>query len=235
MRTFASPSEVRRCCRCEQPALICVRAWQHTVLGIFTHTETLDLQCQACGAKLTLHSQKRIAVERVFAYLMIPAIFPALIFFASARRKTRAWTDNPVVPGAMQPARIAASGARIDLLRDTRHPRDRACRCAHAAPCIKIAQRRMRGIRVGTRYDYACARCSQTFSVSDAAGIAFSCVAALALSAAGALIVAFPPGSAVDAERSNQWFGAILIVCGAFFWVQVVLRARGRILHPETT
>jgi hypothetical protein len=213
-------TDVRRCARCGQATLVCVREWQHRIVGITTQTRTLDLACRSCGTKVTLHPHTRIAAERLFACLMIPAVFPSLFFFASAARKARAWTDNPVVGSAPH----VPSG-----------PRRRQCLCASTASCERIFQRRMQGIPVGTRYEFRCERCGSVFTVHDAAGIVFSFVAAAVVSAVAVLLVAVPPGSAVGAERSNQWFGFGLAAVAAFAWVSFGLQLRTRAIHPELT
>ncbi len=215
---FGPANEVRRCARCGQATLVCVREWQHRFAGVDTPTRTFDLECQSCGVKVTLHPQTKIAAERLFAYLMIPAIFPSLYFFASARRKARAWTDNPVVGAAAS----SPTG-----------PRARQCFCTAAAPCVRIIQRRAGGLPVGTRNEYRCGACSRSFVVPDVSGIVFSFVTASLLSAGGALVIAFPPGSAVGAEQSNQWFGVALVAFGMIAWVNFAFGVRARMIHPE--
>lgn len=210
-------TEVRRCANCKQPTLVCVHDWRHVVLGIPTPSRTLDLQCTSCGVKVTLHPQTKIKTERFFAFLMIPAIFPSLYFFASARRKARAWTDNPIVTGAHH-----TPGT----------PRARLCDCGGAAACVAIRQNRMQSIPIGTRHVYRCAACAESFTVSDVTGIVFSLVAGFGLAGFGALILAFPPGSAVGAERSNAWFGVGLLACAALAWAMAALQVRARVIHP---
>jgi hypothetical protein len=122
---------------------VCVHEWHHRFAGIETPSRTLDLACQTCGEKVTLHPHTRIAAERLFACLMIPAIFPSLYFFASARRKSRAWTDNPVV-GRTHHRPLG--------------PPERWCACGRPASCIRLVQRRFNGLRVGTRHEYRCVR-----------------------------------------------------------------------------
>jgi DNA-directed RNA polymerase subunit RPC12/RpoP len=197
--------------------LVCVHDWQHRIVGLDTQTRTLEFRCQSCGAEVTLHPQNRIFAERLMGWLLIPAIFPSVYFFVSARRKERAWTDHPLVDGAQHTPAV---------------PDGRRCVCSRAAPCIRIMQRRMQGIPVGTRYQYRCSACSRAFTVHDNRSIVFWAITAIVLCAAGALVLAFPPGSAVGAERSNQWFGAALVVFGAIGWLIVGLAIRGRIEHP---
>jgi hypothetical protein len=84
-------TQVRRCARCTLPTLHCVRAWHHRFAGIDTSSRTLEFRCASCGAEVALHPHTTIAAERLTAILLMPAIFPGLYFFASARRKTRAW------------------------------------------------------------------------------------------------------------------------------------------------
>lgn len=151
-------------------------------------------------------------------WLLLPAIFPSVYFFLSARRKERAWTDHPVIDGAQHTPAA---------------PQGRRCVCSRIAPCTRIIQRRIQGIPVGTRHQYRCSGCTRAFTVHDNGSIVFTFVTAIVLSAAGALVIAFPPGSAVGAEQSNQWFGVGLAVLGVIGWVMAGLAIRGRIVHPQ--
>lgn len=212
--------QVRRCARCGAGALVCVQAWQHRVAGLRTGSWTLDFACRSCGARVTLHPQQQIRVERLFAYVMLPAIFPSIFFFARARRKARAWSDNPVVSGASAAPLESGEPAR-------------ACGvCPGLAQCTEIGRQQIQGIVSGTRRRYTCSRCGNDFTVHDDRAVVFSFVAATMLSAIGALLVAFPPGSAVGAEASNRWFGVALLAVAALAWVIVALRIRQRRAHP---
>lgn len=228
--------EIRRCHKCAQPALTCVREWQHVFMGITTPSKTLELACQACGHKVTLEPHSLIKAMRLGAYLLLPAIFPSVYFFARARRMARAWTDNPVVSGAIEPATISPDGVAVSLPRDpSRDPRDRTCRCGSAAPCVKIIRKRMRGIPIGTRHEHACTRCASVFHVYDGAGIVFAFVGGLLLLAVGLLIVVHPPGAGVGAERDNRVFGFAVLAFGAMSWLMFIARISARSRHPRTT
>jgi len=167
-----------------------------------------------------LHSPLAIRIERAFAMLLMPAVIPGLIFLASAREKARAWADNPLVEGAPVPA-PSTSG-----------PPPRRCECSAPATCRRIAHQGTWTVRLGTRHDYECAGCGSRFSVHDAWGIVVAGLFALVLLGLGTLAILVPPGKAVGAERSNQWFGlglAVLGVCalGWFGW-----RLQQRLVHP---
>ena len=213
-------TEVRRCGRCGEPSLICVRNFQLRVLGIPTEGWTLEFECRACAAQVTLYPPRQIGVERVFAWLMLPAIFPSLYFFASARDKERAWRDNPVVDGAAAPA--------------PRPEEARVCaECHAAAHRTEIGRRQFRSISLGNRYRYVCSRCAAVFTIHDPLAIAFALVAASLLSIVGVLLVTIPPGSAVGAEASNRWFGVGVLTGAAAFWTAFGLRIRARRKHPR--
>lgn len=212
--------EVRRCARCGAGALVCVQAWQLRFAGVGTDSWTLDYACQSCGAEVTLHPQKQIRVERLFAFLMLPAIIPSILFLASARRKARAWSDNPVI-----------SGATVVPL--PREEPARACSaCQGIARCTEIGRRQTRWLSLGTRYRYTCSRCASGFTVHDDRAVAFAFVAASVLSAMGALVVAFPPGSEVGATASGRWFGVALLAVAAMAWVSFARRICARRAHP---
>lgn len=224
--------EVRQCVSCRQAALICIRDWQHRLIGVDLPTWTLDYECQACGVKITLLPQRKIRAERLIAYLLIPAIFPSLYFFASARRKARAWTDNPVVPGASQPNRRVFPAAQM-LDQPYRDPHARVCACRGAAQCTAIAQKRLGSMSIGSRYEYHCRQCTKAFAVHDDRALIFSFVLASALCAVSALIILNPPGSAVGAEQSNRWFGVALLVFAAIGYVSFAFRIRARLSFPK--
>jgi hypothetical protein len=110
-------------------------------------------------------------------------------------------------------------------------PPRRACSCGSSARCVAVVAQRARFFPAGNRYDYECA-CKRSFSVYDLAGIAFTFLAGGVVTAAGALVTMYPPGSAVGAENSNRWFGVALLVFGAAGWLMFVARVRARIVHP---
>ncbi len=209
--------DLRRCSACGAPALACVRDWQHHVLGVPTASRTQEFACQRCGFRLTLHPRERIKAARLAAWLLLPAIFPSIILFAHARRLERAWTDHPLVGFAPSPPSLGLA---------------RVCLCGGRAPCVGLAQRRVQGVPVSTRARHACPRCGTSFEVTDGLGVATMAVAALALSAFGLLLVVYPPGSAVGAERSNRLFGVGVLALGALTWAVLTSRVRARARHP---
>ena len=233
MEAVITSPEIRRCARCGEPALICIRDWGHVIAGIQTPARTLELACQRCGAKVTLQPRSKIRAARILAYVMIPAVIPALIFFARARRMARPWTENPVVAGVGEPARRAADGTLVAVVGERpRGPAARKCQCGAAAPCVKISQRRLWDRPVGTRHTHACTACGRSFVVQDGTGLVFHGLVALGLCAAGVVLVADPPGSGVGAARGNQGFGVGLIVLGALGLALLAGQLRARGAHP---
>lgn len=210
--------EVRRCARCGAAALACIRAWRHRVLGVDTSMWTLELGCQSCGAEVTLHPPKKIALERIFAILLVPTIVGSLIFFARARANARAWRDNPVVAAVAAPAR--------------RVPPTRRCACRGGAACSEMGRRQVLGVAIGTRFRHTCDHCGRVFTVHDVRAVVATSVLASVLTALGALIVIHPPGSDVGAAASNRWFGMALLVLAAIAWIAVPRRIRARRAHP---
>lgn len=210
---------VRRCARCGAAALVCVRDWQHRILGFDTGTWTLDLECRACGAKVTLRPRQHIVAQRVLAFLLLPAVIPSVAFFANARRMARVWSDNPVVFGSVAPRRPS--------------PNERVCAaCRRTARCTAVHRREMQGISVGTRYAYRCTGCGRAFTIYDGRSVIYTAMIASVLSAFGALVVAIPPGAAVGAQASNRWFGVGFLILGTTAWVLCALQFRTRSIHP---
>lgn len=85
---------------------------------------------------------------------------------------------------------------------------------------------------IGTAQGHRCPHCARTFVVYDVPGLVFPAFAALVLAGFGALIIAFPPGSAVGAQESNGLFGVALCVAGAIALLLLV-RLGARQLHPS--
>lgn len=210
-------TELRRCSTCGAPTLACVRDWQHRLLGAPTPSRTQEFACQRCGFRVTLQPRAQIDAARLFAWLLLPAVLPGVIFFARARRMERAWTDHPLVGFTPSPPSLGPV---------------RACLCGGAAACVGLQQRRVQGLPIGTRATYACPRCGCTFEVSDGRGVLSMAVAAFALSAFGLLLVVSPPGSDVGAEHHNRLFGVAVLVLGALTWAMLVSRIRVRAHHP---
>jgi hypothetical protein len=190
-------------------------------VGLTTNTQTLELACRHCGARVTLHPWNRIQVERLFALLLMPALIPGLFFFLRARAKARAWSENPLVDG------VPASGLVPP------GPRARRCACSAPAACVALVRHGTWSVFLGLREDFQCPRCVSRFSVHQVRSLVVTALMAGALIGAGALVVLVPPGSAVGAARSNQGFGVVLLLGGlvsALVWVWRIAQRRA---HPH--
>jgi hypothetical protein len=151
--------------------------------------------------------------------MLMPAVVPGLYFLSRANRRAAAWTDNPVVTG------LAPTAAPPSI-------RPRRCPCGGVGTCDAVVRLGTERTRLGTRYDFRCARCERPFSVHDTAAVLAMLGVALALLSLGSLVILHPPGAAVGAERSNQPFGVAAVVGGLIAAVTVALRVRRRWLHP---
>lgn len=211
----------RRCAACGHDTLEVVHAWQHRRAGIDTHTETLELECSRCRAKVVLHPWTTILAEKILAFLLMPAVIPGVYFLVRARRQARAWSDNPVV------------GDTGVLARPRPAPPTRLCTCGRAADCVAIVRQGTWSLSLGRRHDYRCPHCQRRFVVHDAASVVVMGSIAAVLGGVGALVVLHPPGTAVGAAASNQLFGVGLIVLGLVAAWVLVARVRGRRLHPK--
>lgn len=212
-------SPVRRCARCQQASLVVDHAWQHRYAGVATGTQTLELSCRSCGAKVVLHPWTKIRVEQVMAVLFMPAIVPGLFFFFSARKKARAWSENPLVAGA--PSFEPPPG-----------PPARRCGCGEAAPCVVLAREGTWDWVIGRRSEHLCPKCGRRFAVHDVRGVLFAGVVALVLFAAGGFVVLHPPGAAVGAAQSNRLFGVAMLGFGVSAALVFALRLARRAKHP---
>lgn len=109
----------------------------------------------------------------------------------------------------------------------------RLCLCGGAAPVARVVPIRLKGILpIGAVYEHACPECKATFNVHDVRGVVFSGFAATFLSAAGALISAVPPGSAMGAADQNRWIGMGLLAIGVLAFGVPIARVVGRLRHP---
>lgn len=212
------PEQVRRCARCANATLVLVPAWQHKFAGVLTQTWTREFECRSCGVKVVLHPLTVIRAEQLLAFLLMPAIIPGIIFFVGARKKARAWVDNPVVEGAPVAPRAG--------------PPPRRCECASPAECVAITREGTWTVQIGTRFDHRCTQCSRAFGVHDLRGVVFPSLVAVALFAAGALVILHPPGAAVGAQESNQWFGRAMVALGVVSLLVFTRRVWARLIHP---
>jgi hypothetical protein len=108
----------------------------------------------------------------------------------------------------------------------------RRCRCGAAVPPARVIQVRVKGIPAGQRHEHACGSCRHTFDVHSLTAMIFALFAALVLTGAGALLTLKPPGTAVGAAESNQWFGVGLLVFAMLAWILVASRVLGRLRYP---
>ena len=95
-----------------------------------------------------------------------------------------------------------------------------------------MIQERVKGIPAGKRHEHACGACGHSFNVHSLTAMMFASFAALILTGAGALVTLNPPGTAVGAAESNQWFGVGLLAFGMLAWILVAARALGRLRYP---
>lgn len=134
MRTMTRETEVRRCAKCGEAAVLLATEWQHTVGGTRINQSTRDFRCHHCGAKFTLVPKVNSIIFIVMGLIMSFAIFPlglSLWGWLALRRDRR----NPVVPGAPPPR-----------LRYRDGPPLRRCACGRDATTTKITRERINGI-----------------------------------------------------------------------------------------
>jgi len=214
---------VRRCVQCKAAALFVVREWQHKALGLFTGVKTFELECQNCRARVVLHPWTEINVERVFAFVFMPALFPGLFFWLRARKKARAWTENPIV-----------ERSSIEGIAQPREP-SRRCECSAIATCVAVVKEGRLTLPLGTRHEYQCPVCTARFAVHDAWGIVFMSFAAAVLAAVGLLVILVPSGPTAEIQASNQGFGVAFLAFSAFAALLFAWRVRQRLTHPLVT
>lgn len=128
------------------------------------------------------------------------------------------WTD-----GAMGFGAPPVSAPEVPL---------RRCRCGAAVPCAAIVRETSRKMPRGMREEYVC-QCGASFKVRDLRSMAVTAFSGAILLAAATLFVMHPPGAAVGARESNQWFGYAIGVAGAAYWIMLATWIAGRVRHPR--
>lgn len=168
--TDESP-EVRRCAKCEQPAVVLVNDWKHSINGLKTSESTRDYRCQECGAWFVRRSRARVLALWIVGVLLsltpvgIPCLYLAWRHQTFDRRL-------PVVVGAPMPPMRFPGG-----------PPERTCqKCAAIAMPVRITRHTHNGLPTGTDSQYRCGGCGLEFTITDAWGHIFAglMIAALA-------------------------------------------------------
>ena len=209
--------EVRRCANCGKPTLICVSAWQHSTWGVRSNIVTRDCQCQACGVKATLHPGSRIFALWVVAVLLLPSVIPALIFALVALRRSRAWSKNPLVPGAPRPPIRFRAG-----------PADRRCECGRVATLAKVTRHRTNWIPTGTEQIFKCGTCGEEFVIESVGGLLVTSLGASLLGAIAVWVL-----TSVESSMSRWGWGLGLTLVTVVLLGQLVSRVAAFSRHPE--
>jgi DNA-directed RNA polymerase subunit RPC12/RpoP len=208
-------SEVRRCSRCQQPAVTLVSDWKHSVWGGATGTSTRDYRCQACGAKFTIHPGMNSIALVVAGVLMLP-IFIGIVPLLMAWRRSKTDAKNPIVPGEPLPQIRYRDGPPL-----------RECHCGGTAVAAKITRRRHNGVPVGIEIEYACGQCQKGFTIESAWGQALSLFFSLMLF--GLALFAY----SMAETPLGRWGWAVgLSLAGLLLAAQFVNRLRNRFAHP---
>ena len=209
--------EVRRCARCHQPTLVRINAWQHTVAGIDTKTVTSDYRCQSCGRKLTLRPRLEILVDRILGGVLLLAIFPGIYLLWRAHRRSRDWTDNPILPGAPVPRMRFHDG-----------PPNRRCgRCGGTATLKSAKRTRRSGVVIGTAYVFQCQGCRAELETEDLRGQLFNFFAGsvMAIIAVAIWMNAGSPGT-------RYGFGGLFTLLALFAFGTMLARIRAAVQNP---
>jgi hypothetical protein len=157
-------AEIRRCQSCGSPTLVCFNAWQHSFSGHQTGRITRDCRCQTCGKVVILHDPTGIKILWVVGFVLLLTIFPGVLALLLAWSRSRAWKNNPIVPGTAYPE-----------IRHRIGPGDRRCsRCGKSCKLTSVTRHRHNGVPTGTDYEYECSGCGYAFKTESVGGIVFS-------------------------------------------------------------
>lgn len=151
----SAETEVRRCAKCGEAAVLLVTEWHHTFWGVSTQQSTRDFRCHGCGAKFSLVPRSRSIVFIVMGLIMGCAVFP-LGFSIWGWLELQREKKNPVVPGASLPR-----------LRYRDGPPVRRCDCGHEAVITKVTKESINGLPTGIEYQYRCEQCQRGFIIDS--------------------------------------------------------------------
>jgi hypothetical protein len=177
--------EVRRCEKCQEPAVVLISEWKHTYWGAETQQATRDFRCQSCGTRFSLPPPLQSWVFIVMGLIMACGIGP-LMFTYIGWRQLRREKINPVVPNAPLPPMRYRVG-----------PPQRACRgCSQAVTLTHVTRHRINGLPAGTEFKFACSHCKKTFVIDSVWRQCLNGLMAALVAAIGAafLLVADTPG-----------------------------------------
>lgn len=209
------PVEVRQCPKCQQPALLLVNEWRHSVNGANTNEVTREYRCQSCGAWQEQGPKSRLIAWWIVGVLLAPTCI-GLPFLWLAWRMQTFDKRVPVVPGTPEP-RLRYPGG----------PPKRTCaHCQGVAVARNITRHTHQGVPTGTEYEYECTGCKRTFSTENVLGSLTSGFGALVLLGIGAAFF-FSATSA-----GWKWGGGLgLAGLGVFLGVQTGGRVVNRFKH----
>jgi hypothetical protein len=209
------PVEVRQCPKCEQPAVVMVQEWQHTMFGGATNESTKDYRCQGCGAWYVKRASSRVIAFWIVGVLFsIPCLFGAPLLYLAWRQQTfDKWL--PLV-SAPAPRMRFPGGAPL-----------RTCgKCGGRAKAMRITRHTHNGLPTGTDYEYVCGQCGLEFSTENFLGHAFSTMGGLLL---GGIAASFYFGSE---EPKWRWGGTIVMgLLTVFLLGQSTARMMNRLKH----
>jgi DNA-directed RNA polymerase subunit RPC12/RpoP len=211
-----SQTEVRRCAKCQQTAVVLVFEWKHSYNGVESGTSTRDYRCQACGARFSLYPRVSSITFIVIGLVMSCAIFP-LGFTLLGWLRLRRDGQNPVVPDAPRPAMKYRDGP----------PVRRCGRCREEATLASVTRHKHNGVPTGTEYEYLCAKCNKPFVVESLWG---HCFAVLSGSVIAGIGVAF-----LLIAESPWWRyggGGVALLLAVFAYGQTAIRAANRVRNP---
>jgi hypothetical protein len=157
--------EVRRCPKCEQPAVTMVMEWDHP-----TGEKSQEWRCQECGTWHVRHQKSRQIAWWIVGVLLLPTCIGLPFLYSAWRMKTFDQRVAPV-PGAPLP-RVRFPGGP---------PRRKCAKCGGVTRALEITRHTHRGLPTGDEYVYTCAGCGLKFTTQDVLGMITSSLAVVVL------------------------------------------------------
>ena len=244
---------VRRCHRCQNPAVIIVNRWEQRKIGVIPvgGPGKTEHRCQSCGAGFILQPQMLMrfvvgagAGGSMCSIGVLSLIGSVIALFTQGPAEagvlvvlglititfgaaTLYYWAGPQIHAWRNPIVV---GVRAPELRLGPAEDWRVCSCGAAARCVGVSERTLNGLPAGTTRRYACSSCNAEFSVLDAWGVTVRAAGATAATGATIFLASLLPFD--ELNGSHIFILVVLALLAGVGGFLAALGVRGRRAHP---